>query len=124
MVKEPLILVVDRNRHVREFLYRELLAEGYRVRLAKDDKEVLDGIHGGEPPALLVLDLEIPVGGGLDLIDRLRKDAPNLPIVVHTLSTEYSGHAALKDVAAFVEKTGDTKELKTAIAGVLSQHEE
>lgn len=35
------ILIADRNSNVREFLKREMMTEGYRVRLAKDSREVL-----------------------------------------------------------------------------------
>ena len=35
------ILIADRNRHVREFLRRELMAEDYCVEVAKDGREVL-----------------------------------------------------------------------------------
>jgi CheY-like chemotaxis protein len=37
--KEFKILVADRNQRVREFLKRELMAEGYRVRLAKHNPD-------------------------------------------------------------------------------------
>jgi DNA-binding response OmpR family regulator len=39
--KEFKILIADRNQHVREFLKRELMAEGYRVGLAKMSRKFL-----------------------------------------------------------------------------------
>jgi CheY-like chemotaxis protein len=53
-------LIADRNRHVRDFLRRELTAEGYQVEMAADGREVLSRIEGADPPHLLILDLEIP----------------------------------------------------------------
>lgn len=51
------ILIADRNRHVRELLRREFEADGYRVRLARDDRQVLTVINSAEPLDLLILDL-------------------------------------------------------------------
>ena len=57
MAEPPKILIADRNRHVRDFLRRELHAEGYRIEVARDGREVLNHLQGHEPPDLLILDL-------------------------------------------------------------------
>ena len=44
MAKTCKILIADRNRHVRDFLRRELGAEGYQVEVARDGREVLGRI--------------------------------------------------------------------------------
>ena len=115
------ILVADRNRHVREFLQRELRRDGYRVEVARDGREVLLAFENASPPDLLVLELDIPYEGGLELLKQIRLRAPKMPVVVHTLLTEYAGHPELLDIAAFVEKSGDTDELKAAVRRVLQQ---
>ena len=114
------ILIADRNRHVREFLRRELISEGYRVQVAKDDREVWTAITR-EPPDLLILDLEIPYGGGLNILVRLQEHEPPLPVVIHTFLTEYANHAAVEGRALFVEKRGNTDCLKEAVLDMLQK---
>jgi len=114
------ILIADRNRHVREFLRRELISEGYLVQVAKDDKELLS-IIDGEVPDLLILDLEIPYGGGLAVLQRLKDRNPPLPVVIHTFLTEYASHPAVQGQASFVEKMGNTDVLKAAILDILKK---
>jgi DNA-binding response OmpR family regulator len=66
------IFIADRNRHVRDFLRRELAAEGYRVELAKDGREALRMLEVNELPDLLILDLEIPYVSGLEILKQLQ----------------------------------------------------
>jgi DNA-binding response OmpR family regulator len=101
-------------------LRRELAAEGYQVELAKDGREVLGMLDKEKLPDLLVLDLEIPHGGGVDILRLLQERKPMLPVVVHTLLTEYMSHPVVQKAAAFVEKTGDNIEnFKAVILEVL-----
>jgi DNA-binding response OmpR family regulator len=119
MDDEFYILVADRNRHVRDFLRRELLAEGFRVQVAKDEREVLVLTEGAEPPDLLVLDLDLPYADGLGIVDRLRECNPLLPIVIHGFFTEETGSLNMRHAAALVEKSGDTGRLKAMVSEVL-----
>jgi DNA-binding NtrC family response regulator len=113
------ILIADRNRHVREFLQRELKADGYRVQVARDGREVLLTLNSEQPPDLLILDLDIPYEGWPDLLKQIRRCTPAIPVVIHTLLTEYAGHPDLQDTAAFLEKSGNTDTLKKAVRDVL-----
>jgi DNA-binding response OmpR family regulator len=115
------ILITDRNRHVREFLRRELTAEGYTVRVARDGREVLMVIDQEISPDLLILDLEIPYAGGLALLERLQNRENPVPVVVHTFLAEDGNHMNARHAAVFVEKSGNTDKLKTAVAEVLSK---
>ena len=119
MYSEFTILIADRNRHVREFLRRELLADEYRVEVAKDGRELLMMIDVDKPPDLLILDLDIPFVGGVVLLERLKDQVPSLPIVIHSFLTEYSNHPAVQQVAAFVEKRGNIDRLKAVVLDVL-----
>lgn len=115
------LLVADRNRHVRELLRRELLEEGYSVELAKDSQEVMAILGGSRNPDLLILDLDIPNLAGVSMLESLLERKPALPVVIHTLEAESAGMPSLKDVAAWVEKSGDTDRLKRVIHDVLKK---
>ena len=113
------ILIADRNRHVREFLQRELRADGYCVQVARDGREVLLTLNGEQRPDLLILDLDIPYEGWPALLKQIRRDAPTTPVVIHTLLTEFVGHPDLLGTAVFLEKSGNTDMLKKAVREVL-----
>ena len=116
------ILIADRNRHVRDFLRRELSAEGYLVDVAKDGREVMGRINGDDPPHLLILDLEIPYLDEAEVWARLKDRQPPLPVVIHTFLPEYPTNLTLPIAAAFLEKKGDTDQLKMVVAEVIGKH--
>jgi DNA-binding response OmpR family regulator len=113
------ILVADRNRHVREFLQRELTAEGFRVRMAKDGGEVLTSIAAEHCPDLLILDLEIPFAGRYSLLEEIRQHNRLLPIVIHTFLTDYAVHPEMEGTEVFIEKSGNMDQLKKVVRDVL-----
>jgi DNA-binding NtrC family response regulator len=115
------ILIADRNRNVRDLLRRELTAEGYTVEVAKDGREVLGLLNGEDPPQLLILDLEIPYLDEPGVWARLQDQQPPLPVVIHTFLPEYPTNLTLPIAAAFLEKKGDTDQLKAVVAEVLGK---
>ena len=116
------ILVADQNKYIRGFLKRELEAEGYSVALAADHREIFGVLDSAAPPDLLVLDLNIPYTGGLHVLLRLQNRAPSIPVVVHTVFTEYESHPAMDNVESLVEKKGDPDLLKREIRKALRKH--
>jgi len=101
------ILIADRNPHVRKFLRQELSTDGFHVLIAKNGQEVLRLLNEGDLPDLLILDLDIPHVSGLEILKKLQDQELRFPIVVHTFLTKYADHPAVRNSAAFVEKTGD-----------------
>ncbi|MEJ2233330.1 MAG: response regulator [Syntrophobacterales bacterium] len=116
------ILITDRNRHVRNFLRRELSAEGYQVEVAADGRDLLRKINAADAPDLLILDLEIPYAGGAAILKRLRRVNSRLPVIVHGFATEDATHASVQQTVAFIEKMGNTDRLKSAVFEVLREY--
>ena len=120
MEKEFKILVADRNQHVREFIKRELMAEGYKVRLAKNVQEVLKNVFYPETLDLLILDPDLPGTDKLSLLKELQDRIPTLPVVVHTYLSDYNDHTNILSKLAFVEKSGSSVEgLKKMVFEIL-----
>ena len=116
------ILISDRNRHVRELLRREMVAEGYRVRLAKNGLEVLEWAYHHESVDLVILDLDLPDKSGLVVLQKLEDRIPTLPVVIHSFLSDYAGHQALLNVTALVEKEGNSIErLRKVVAEILGK---
>jgi DNA-binding NtrC family response regulator len=118
--KEFKILVADRNQHVREFLKRELMAEGYRVRLAKNVQEVINKVYHTQTLDLLILDPDLPGTDKLALLKKLQNRIPALPVVVHTYLADYTDITNELSKLSFVEKSGNSVEnLKKVVHEIL-----
>ena len=122
MKEQYTILIADRNPHVRAFLKREMEAEGYKVRLAKNGREVLKWVFGYDPLHLVVIDPELPDVNELDILRRLEERIPALPFIIHGFLLEYNESLALSTAVAFVEKGGKSIErLKTVAVEMLQK---
>ena len=115
------ILIVDRNRHLREFLKRELEASGYLVRTAGDGKECLKIAHADDSLDLLVLDLDLPPNSGLELLERLRNLRPLMPVVIYSHFSELASHPTALAAKAFVDKNESLEHLKKAMTSALTE---
>ncbi|MEK6606922.1 MAG: response regulator [Myxococcota bacterium] len=103
-----LILVVDDDFDIRDTLSQVLADEGYRVVCAGNGLEALDLLRaaGGERPALILLDLMMPVMSGWQLRLEQRKD-PELaaiPVVVISAASNTHERAVSIDAAAYLTK--------------------
>jgi DNA-binding response OmpR family regulator len=90
-VDEPRsLLLVEDDEFTRRFLVDNLAADGFRVFAAAGTAEALRAIEA-RSPSLLVLDLTLDDGSGLELLDRIRaadglatRVDPALPVIVLT----------------------------------------
>ncbi|MFO7666515.1 MAG: response regulator [Desulfobacterales bacterium] len=120
MKKEYKILIADRNSHVREFLRREMLAEGYSVQLADNGREVLKWAYHRESADLLILDPDLPDAEESLMLKKLRQRIPYLPVVFHTFFSDYISASKIIHPTEFVEKGGNSIEkLKKVVTGIL-----
>ena len=83
--KNPLILVADDDRTVRESLSSILEGEGYTVVAVASGEEVFSGLENASPDVIL-LDLSMPGMGGLEVVRRLKTGAGtvHIPVVIIT----------------------------------------
>ena len=83
------ILVVDDEGPIRTTLGGILEDEGYRVSLAKDGKEALELVND-RLPDLVLLDIWMPGMDGMEVLERLKKQAPHMPVIM------ISGHGSVE----------------------------
>lgn len=78
---------------------------GYSVMVAKHGLEALEMVRA-EPPDLVVTDLEMPEMTGLELVESLHREFPNLPTVLITArgSEDIAAQALSKGAASYVPK--------------------
>ncbi len=75
------VLVVDDDPGLREALASFLTVLGYRVRTAADGAEALREVEA-HPPHLLLLDQQLPILTGLEVLRHLRATGSQIPAVL------------------------------------------
>jgi DNA-binding response OmpR family regulator len=83
----PQILVVDDDLEIRKLLARYMKEQGFRVQLASRCAEVRERVATNQID-LIVLDVMLPDGSGLDLCRDLRSKRSNVPIILLTALKE------------------------------------
>jgi DNA-binding NtrC family response regulator len=99
------ILIADRNPNVRGFLKREMASENYRVICAEDAKTMFKLVSEPFMVDVLVLDPNLPDMEAPDVLDKLGRQRPSLPVIIHSLLEENSFSSRLESVL-FIEKRG------------------
>jgi chemosensory pili system protein ChpA (sensor histidine kinase/response regulator) len=96
------ILVVDDDEDIRQIVALVLEPSGYRVAGAVNGFEALARLEAAEPPALMLVDLMMPLMDGAELMRAIKANPrlAGIPVVV------MSGHHAAREEALAVEASG------------------
>ncbi|MDA0708065.1 MAG: nitrogen regulation protein NR(I) [Proteobacteria bacterium] len=118
---EKIILIADDDKAIRTVLSRALSREGYDVRLTSNASTLWRWVANGEGD-LVITDVMMPDENGLDMLIRIKKLRPNLPVIVmsaqNTLMTAVK--AAERGAYEYLPKPFDLDELKLVIKKGLS----
>jgi DNA-binding NtrC family response regulator len=117
MSRRTTVLVVDDEAVVREAARRVLGADGYDVALAADVAGALRHAAAADC-SVVVCDLKLPDGSGLEVLHALRRLRPGLPFV---MTTGYATNESLCAIAearttSFLPKPFDAAELTEAVS--------
>jgi CheY-like chemotaxis protein len=116
----PLVLVVDDDPDILDAICDILEGEGYRVARARHGVEALERVEA-EPPAIILLDLMMPVMDGLAFAQALRErpGKEGIPIVV--ISADGNPQRAASVAAAgYLAKPFDIDALLSQVAQMTS----
>lgn len=81
------ILIVDDEQDIRELLEEFLASEGFEARSAPNGSEALRMMRDGVvTPSVVILDLLMPLMGGVELYERMQADPrlAKIPVIVST----------------------------------------
>lgn len=92
------VLVVEDDREIRTLMQSSLAVEGFEVRTAVSLSEAL-AVLQHQPPDVVVLDLGLPDGDGVQLVREARKRL-NLPIIVVSARDQEAQKIRLLDEGA------------------------
>ena len=82
------IWVIDDDQSIRFVLQRALEREQLPVRLFTDPRELLAALDAGDTPQVLVSDIRMPGGSGIELLAEVKRRQPALPVIIMTAYTD------------------------------------
>jgi two-component system, OmpR family, response regulator len=120
MLNMPHILIVDDDLEIRKLLGRYLTDQGYRVSLASDQRTMKEALLVNEV-SLIVLDVLLPDGSGLDICRDLRREGSEIPVIILTALKEDVDRIIGLEIGAddYLGKPFNPRELLARIRAVL-----
>ena len=98
------IWIVDDDQSIRFVLEKALLREGLSTRSFTNPREVLVALateDGSEGPQVLVSDIRMPGGSGLDLLTQVKQQLPALPVIIMTAFSDLDSAVSAFQNGAF-----------------------
>jgi excisionase family DNA binding protein len=108
----PLVLVVDDDDRLREFMRVNLELEGYSVREASSGEEALEAIED-QAPALVLLDVVMPGIDGWQMLQRMQERHGSIPVIMFSgqVDSTVANDAEERGARGFVGKPFDPQQL-------------
>lgn len=116
------ILVGDDNEQMRRLIVELLESEGHEVAQASDTGQVLEQVSRLRPD-LLVLDVQMPGGGGIEALRAIRSDPANggMPVLLLSGSVDLEVEWASKVGAnAQLPKPFRVDEFRSTVGSLLA----
>ncbi|MGA2232215.1 MAG: DNA-binding response regulator [Tepidisphaeraceae bacterium] len=110
------VLIVEDEARMRELLMEVVPEMGYPARAAATAEEALRMIQA-QTPDIVILDLNLPGMGGMELFEQLRREGANVQVIVLTGFGDLAAaqQAIRLDVAEFLSKPCHLRDIELAL---------
>jgi two-component system response regulator AtoC len=124
-VNKPLVLVVDDDDDILRYLSVLLPSLGYEVECAESGEKALERLAGGRPPTVVLLDLIMAGLTGLEVLDRITRDHPDLLVIVLSTVVQIKTvvDAVRRGAADYLTKPFQDLDLEMTLQNVLEKQE-
>jgi two-component system nitrogen regulation response regulator GlnG len=98
------IWIVDDDQSIRFVLEKALLREDLPTRSFTNPREVLAALESAteeDGPQILVSDIRMPGGSGLDLLEKVKEKLPGLPVIIMTAFSDLDSAVSAFQGGAF-----------------------
>ncbi|HEX4954335.1 MAG TPA: sigma-54 dependent transcriptional regulator [Thermoanaerobaculia bacterium] len=118
------LLIVDDERSLLDFLTILLAGEGYEIATAPSITEARQ-VLAAATPDLVLCDIMMPDGNGLDLLKEIKERTPNTSVVMMTAYTSTKAAIEAMKLGAYdyISKPFDNDELKLVVQKALERTE-
>ena len=108
----PIVLIVDDDERLREYVRVNLEMEGYTVREASSAEEALGAIED-QAPALVLLDVVMPGIDGWEMLQRMQERYGSIPVIMFSgqVDEKAASDAEQRGARGFVGKPFDPQQL-------------
>lgn len=118
------VLTVDDSRLLQKRLLESLLEvdNGMEIFQAFSLEEAIEFFASAEPE-IVIIDLELPDGSGINLLRKFKKDRPGVEVIIFTSHSTSEFKTSCKDLDArdFIDKSDFLSLINTVISLKCSQ---
>src|SRR6185437_9918863 len=112
------ILIIDDDASIRSSLEKILTENGYQLTVAADGDSAQSEFAQAD---LLILDLNLPIQDGWDILGQVSAGYPLLPVIVITGLADQLDERAIPGASAFLEKPIEVPLLLETVERLLKQ---
>lgn len=114
------VLVADDDFYIRHVLDRFLSERGYAVTTAADGEEVMRLLRG-DPPDIILLDIDMPKLSGLEVLRRIQSESIDVGVIIISghPDEEVAKKSLTMGAADFIVKPFDFAYLETSLMAKL-----
>ena len=95
------IWIVDDDQSIRFVLEKALAREEFAVRSFTNARDVVTALDAGDEPQVMVSDIRMPGGSGIDLLAKVRARLPSLPVIIMTAYSDLDSAVSAFQGGAF-----------------------
>src|SRR6185295_12289956 len=117
------ILVVDDEDALRRVLVKKLQSEGYSIVEARDGADAIRLLED-QPIDVVVSDIAMPDVGGVELLQLVRQQKPDVPVLLMTGAPQLDSavQAVEHGAFAYLVKPFTLEKLATSVARAVKEH--
>ena len=115
------LLVVENEESLRQLYREELEEEGYEIRCVSSGRDALDEMDKGSIH-LVILDIKMPGMDGLEVLEKMLGRQKKIPVIINSGYSHYRNNFMTWAADAYVVKSSNLDELKSAVRKVLTEH--
>ncbi len=97
-IKDIKVMIVDDDAFILNMYNIKFTKEGFNLKLGTNGQEALDIARSGYVPDILLIDIIMPIMGGIEFLENIRKEKlfENVPIIVLTNQSQVTDIDAAK----------------------------
>jgi CheY-like chemotaxis protein len=114
MQQRKKIVIADDNKALCDLIVDILVESGYEADSVYNGYELLAYLENNNP-AIIILDLMMPVKDGLSILSTLKQISPYSRIIIYTGYHEYENSVYARAVDRFLVKSGSVDNLIKAV---------
>ncbi len=120
MPQKTKIVIADDNAAIRSTLKDILAEKGFLVEVVQNGYDLLLYLRKN-PVDIIILDMVMPVKGGMEIFSAIRSLRPNIKIIIYTGFRKYENSIYARSADRFLLKGGDPAKLLKAVQVLLEK---